>query len=275
MIWLNGRLTPPSEARIDPADRGFTLGDGLFETIRADAGRLCHLARHLARLRAGAAVLGLAVPYDDPTLGAAMAAVLAGAGLADGALRLTLTRGPGARGLAVPARPVPTVLITAGPLPAAGPVRAVIAQGTRRNAFSPLAALKSLNALDSILAREEAVRCGADDALLVNTEGRLAEASAANLFLLIDGRLLTPPVSDGALAGIRRGLILETAGAAGLVAAECSLTPADIARAEAGVLTTSLAVRALLGVGGRSFEPARVERLAATLSAIPPLSSAG
>lgn len=246
-VWLNGRLLSADEARIDPTDRGFTLGDGLFETIRVAGGRALHLDRHLARLEASAAVLDLPPPYPSDALAAAVAALVAARGVADGVVRLTLTRGSGARGVLPPAEPHPTVLITLAPAgPPAGPVEAVIARGTRRNEHSPLSRLKTLNYLDAILARQEAARSGAGEALLLNTAGRLAEASVANLFIVKDGRLLTPPVSEGALPGIRRALILENRGAE-----ERPVSPDDLAAADEAFLSNSLGLRPLLAVDGR------------------------
>src|ERR1700727_1295293 len=99
-LWLNGALVPASVARIDPADRGLTLGDGLFETLRAQGGLPCHAALHLARLRKGAGVLGIDVPLDDARIVAAFGEVLAANGLSEAVLRLTLTRGVGPRGIA-------------------------------------------------------------------------------------------------------------------------------------------------------------------------------
>ncbi|WP_029009652.1 aminotransferase class IV [Azospirillum halopraeferens] len=246
-VWLNGRLMAAAEARIDPADRGFTLGDGLFETLRVAGGRVCHGDRHLARLSAGARVLDLPVPYGPDALAAAMAALIAARGLEDGVLRLTLSRGTGARGVPPPPDPHPTVLITAAPLPPpGGPMRAVIATVTRRNEHSPLSRLKTLNYLDSVLARQEAARRGADEALLLNTAGRLAESSVANLFVVLEGRTVTPPVADGALPGIRRALLLERGHAE-----ERSLTPDDLARAGEAFLANSLGLRPLVAVDGR------------------------
>ncbi|WP_284198602.1 aminotransferase class IV, partial [Azospirillum oryzae] len=112
-IWLNGRLMPAEEARIDPADRGFTLGDGLFETIRIKDGALRHLPRHLDRLGAGSALLRLPLPHDSVELTGAMAALIEATGVADGVLRLTLSRGTGARGVLPPADARPTLLMTA------------------------------------------------------------------------------------------------------------------------------------------------------------------
>ena len=245
-IWLNGRLLPAAEARIDPADRGFTLGDGLFETIRIKDGATRHLPRHLDRLAAGAALLRLPLPYDFPALSQAMAALIAATGTKDGVLRLTLSRGTGARGVLPPADARPTAMMTAAPAAhMTAPAAAVIARGPRRNEHSPLSRLKSLNYLDSILARQEAAERGADEALLLNGAGRLAESSVANLFLSVGGRLLTPPVADGALPGIRRALILERHGAV-----EAPLTPDDLARADEAILTNSLGLRPLLSVDG-------------------------
>ncbi|PWC94851.1 2-keto-4-methylthiobutyrate aminotransferase [Azospirillum sp. TSO5] len=246
-IWLNGRLMPAADARIDPADRGFTLGDGLFETIRIKDGAPRHLPRHLDRLGAGAALLRLPLPYDAADLIGAMTALIEAVGLTDGVVRLTLSRGTGARGVLPPADARPTLLMTAAPAAhMTSPVAAIIAGCTRRNEHSPLSRLKSLNYLDSILARQEAAERGADEALLLNGAGRLAESSVANLFLSIGGRLLTPTVADGALPGIRRALILERHGAE-----ETPLTPDDLARADEVILTNSLGLRPLVAVDGR------------------------
>ncbi len=245
MLWLDGRLVEREDARIDPADRGFTLGDGLFETIRAEAGCAAYLDRHLKRLKEGAQVLGIPLSWPDAAIEAALTALLAAEGLREAALRLTLTRGPGPRGIVPPAEPHPTLMITAGPLPPpAGPARLVIATVTRRNEMSPLARLKTLNFLDNILARREAAERGADDAILLNTAGRVAEATAANLFVLKDGVWVTPPVEDGALPGIARGRLLEQG------AVEASLEPADLARAAAAFLSNSLGLRPVAAIDG-------------------------
>ncbi len=113
LIHLNGALVSAAEARVDPADRGLALGDGLFETIRVRDGRPLRLAAHCARLRAGADVLDLPVPVSDEALGRALEETLKANAVTDGVLRLTLTRGPGPRGLLPPPQPRPTVLITA------------------------------------------------------------------------------------------------------------------------------------------------------------------
>ncbi len=247
--WLNGALLA-SGAAIDPDDRGFTLGDGLFETVRVDDGQPAQLHRHLHRLRAGAAMLGIPMPWDDDALGAALAATIAANAVRNGSARLTLSRGPAPRGMRFPQPARPTGLITAtGTMSAsAGPVHAVLCTTTRRNEWSPLSRIKSLNYLDGVLARLEADRCGAGDALLLNTRGVLAEASAANLLVLSGGRLLTPPVADGALPGIRRGLLIERCGVA-----EASLPPEVLLRAEAVFLSSSLGLRGVASLDGRAL----------------------
>ena len=243
-VWLDGRLQGGAEARISPADRGFTLADGVFETIRIREGRPAHLARHLRRLRGAAARLGIAVPATDDALAGALAATCVANGVAEGSARLTLTRGPAPRGLAPPEHAVPTLLVAAANgAPPGHALDAVVAQSTRRNEFSPLSAIKSLNYGDSLLARQEAVDRGADEAVLLNTAGRLCECAAANLVALRDGRLLTPPVADGALPGIMRGLLIERCGVA-----EAPLDPGQ--PLDALFATSSLGVRAIARLDG-------------------------
>ncbi len=247
LIHLNGALVSAAEARVDPADRGLALGDGLFETIRARDGRPLRLAAHCARLRAGADVLDLPVPVSDEALGRALEETLEANAVTDGVLRLTLTRGPGPRGLLPPPQPPPTLLITAAAAEASSPrpVRAVIATTTRRNEHSPLSRCKCINYLDNILARQEAERRGAEDALLLNTAGRLAGTTIANLFLVIDGAVVTPPVAEGALPGVMRGEVLAVAGAE-----ERSLKPEDLASASEAFVTNCLGIRPVVSVDG-------------------------
>ncbi len=246
-VHFNGRLMDATEARVDPTDRGLTLGDGLFETIAVRGAAPARLDAHLARLRDGARVIGLDVPASDQALADALSEVVEANHMVEGSLRLTLTRGPAPRGL-VPAGPAaPSLLITGSPgdSTAPDPVTAVIATRTRRNEHSPLARIKSLNFLDGVVAAREAAEKGADDALLLNTRGTLAEATAANLFLVVDGRAVTPPVDDGALPGIMRADVIRDLGAA-----ENTLGPADLAQASEAFLTNALGIRALIAVDG-------------------------
>ncbi len=206
-VWWNGTIVdkPP----VDVADRGLTLGDGLFETVAVMEGKPCFMDRHLKRLRAGCALLAMPPIPGDDELEQAILQVLAARGLREAAVRITLTRGPAARGVLPPAATAPTLVIAAEPRAAAGPVEAIVATVTRRNEHSPLSRVKSTNYLDNILARQEAAAKGANEALLLNTAGRIAEASTANLFACIGGVLCTPPLEDGALPGVMRALVME------------------------------------------------------------------
>ena len=245
-VSLNGVITEVDAARIDPRDRGLTLGDGVFETIAVRRGKAPKLAAHLARMRNGLATIGLALAIDDMTLGGWMANLLMDAGMADAALRLTVTRGLGARGIVPPASGHPTVMITVSPLsPPGGPARVIIATGTRRNEHSPTSRIKSLGYLDNIIARQEASDRAADDALMLNTAGHLACATVGNVFLLIDGGLLTPPVTDGALPGIARADVIALT-----KAEERTITHEMMERAAEAFITNALGLRPIIAING-------------------------
>ena len=247
LLWVNGKLLPVGQAALDPRDRGFTLGDGLFETMRARGGAVLRIERHLSRLWAGAAVLGLSPLPKDEELADAIARTLAANELAEAAVRLTVSRGvPERRGLLPEPEPRPSVVVHAEPFAGypdelyARGVRAVIS-GIPRNERSPLSRIKSLNYLGNVLARREAEARGADDALLLNTAGDLACASAANLFLLLDGTLVTPSVTSGTLPGtVRELLTSELAPRVGLEVVERTVRPQELRAAEEAFLTNAL-----------------------------------
>lgn len=263
-LWVDGRLAPLAGPHLDARDRGFTLGDGLFETIRVlDAAPLV-LDLHLARLRAGAGALAFPLPWGEDELRAAVAAALAAAPAA-GAIRLSVSRGvPAVRGLLPDPRARPTLVVHAQPfggypveLYARG-MRVVVAS-IRRNETSPQSRAKTLGYLDNVLARQEAAAAGADEALLLDSTGALAGASAANAILVVEGALLTPRLADGALPGTRRRLLLEAvAPRLGLPAAERRLTPEDLeAAAEVFLTSALLGAMPLVAVNGRPIGDGR------------------
>ncbi|BDG60458.1 aminotransferase class IV [Caldinitratiruptor microaerophilus] len=219
-------------------DRGLLLGDGLFETARIYAGRVPLLERHLQRLREGAAVLGIPVPRG---IEEAALRTVAACAVRDGVLRVTLTRGPGPRGLDLPPEPAPTLLVQVEPFAgrAPEPLRAALVS-LRRDSRSPLTRLKTTSSLASVLARAEARAAGAGEALLLNTDGFVAEGAATNLFWVRDGVLRTPATAAGCLPGIARGLVLELARALGLPVAEGLFPPDDLAAADEAFLTSAL-----------------------------------
>lgn len=244
-LWLNGTLLEESEARISPSDRGLLLGDGLFETMAAQGGMVPFLGRHFARLCHGASVLRLPVRFTLIDLAIAVQELLTANDLSSAAIRLTLTRGPGPRGLLPADQSSPTLMLTASRMPAEnGPVR-LITSSIRRDCSSVLSAIKSLNYLPNVLARLEASEAGADDALLLNHAGRLAEASASNVFVRLKGQWVTPPVTEGALPGIRRALLLE----AGRVQEAC-VSVSDLQDAEALCLGNALSLRHVASLDG-------------------------
>lgn len=246
-------------------DRGLTLGDGLFETVLAEGGRLVDLAAHLDRMIAGCAALGLPAP-DRASAEALMRDALREAGLdaARAAVRLTLTAGSGGRGLDRPAAPTTRLFATAAAAPKPeGPVRLVTSK-LRRNADSPTSRWKTLSYLDNVLARREAQAAGADEALMLNTHGEVTCAAAANVFWVKEGRLYTPALACGVLAGVMRQHILARAERLSLDAIEVVESVGALAVADAAFITNSLiGVRWVGELDGRRFAPSPlVEALA-------------
>ncbi|WP_159715517.1 aminotransferase class IV [Geminicoccus flavidas] len=247
-LWQDGRLRPAQEACIDPADRGLLLGDGLFETMRASGGRVPLLHLHTARLAASAGALGIPLPCDLAGLELAISDLLARTGLADAAVRLTLTRGAGPRGLLPPEPCRPMLLLRAFPSSGSAPAPAqAVTAAIPRNERSPLSRIKSLGCLDQILCLRAALASSANEAILLNTRGDLACATSANLFLVKDGTLVTPDIGSGVLPGITRARLM-----AALPAQERPLRRDELLAADEAFLTNCLiGVRPLLSLDGQ------------------------
>ena len=246
-------------------DRGLLLGDGLFETVLADHGRLALFDEHVARLVGGCATIGLPPPAPAK-LRAAAAAALTKAGLTDqrAAVRLSWTAGSGGRGLDRPPEMTPRLLAQAAPAPAPAQPLILATVPIRRNETSPASRLKTLAYLDNVLARRAARERGADDAVMLNTVGDVACAAAANLFWVDGGRLFTPSLACGVLAGTVRAVVLATAAGLGVEVVETRAPAQALASAEAIFATNSLiGVRAVAALDGARFAThAMVERLA-------------
>jgi branched-chain amino acid aminotransferase len=264
MSFLIHRLSEPAGPdgpRIGAMDRGFQLGDGVFDTLTAVNGTPLALDHHVARLIRAAATIG--IPTTATAIEAAIAAVVTELAGRDAIIRTTLTRGQGTRGLWPAEPPRPTLLVTAqpwSPALAGQPARLALAS-TPRNERSPLSRLKSLAYLDNILAAREASAEGADDALILNLKGHVASTTIANIFALKDGRLLTPPTQDGCLDGIMRGLVLDNVAAFGLMAVETSLRLADLLAADAVFATNSVRfLRPITAIGGQTLAQSPVVR---------------
>lgn len=241
-LHLNGRLLQEEDARISPFDRGFLLGDAVFETMRAYDGRVHALDAHLARLRRSCQLTR--IPFPDG-LPAAIAEVLRANGLASAGVRVTLTRGPGGRGASPEGAGPPTVLVTAMPVPHRPETyEKGIRLATARRRRIPAAALdpgvKSTNYLVHVLARMDAEDAGADDALFVDDEGLVVEATQANVFALLGDALVTPPLASGCLPGVTRAEVLALAAEAGLRAEERALPVEALREADEVFLTGSM-----------------------------------
>lgn len=253
-LWLNGAVLPAEQARVAALDHGITVGDGVFETMKVIGGRPFALGRHLRRLRRSAAALDLTVPLDDRQLASAVEEAVAaverdvasGQRPVAGRVRITVTGGPGPLGsdrFEVPA----TVLVAASPAPPWPLTTAVATVPWVRNERGALAGVKSTSYAENVKALTVAHRAGASEAIFANTVGALCEGTGSNVFVVIDGRLLTPTLASGCLAGITRELLLEM-----VEATETDgLRLGDLALAEEAFLTSSTRdVQAIANVDG-------------------------
>jgi branched-chain amino acid aminotransferase len=251
--FLDGRIVDQSSAGITLSDRGFTLGDGVFETFRVRGGAVVDVQAHLERLTAALDTLAFPPMGRDRDLARSLDETREANGMDEGVLRLTVTRGRGVRGLAPSPDAVPTFCITAAGLPSRpDSFTAVIATQTRRNEFSPLSRIKSLGYLDNIIALGEANERGTDDAVLLNGKGNAVCFTTANLIARFGSDMVTPQVSDGVLPGTVRRRLLER-----LTILEKSLTPADLERADEVVSTNCLGVRRVNVLDGRTLPQGR------------------
>jgi branched-chain amino acid aminotransferase len=244
IVYVDGALLPLSEARLSPLDYGFLYGYGLFETMRAYAGRVFRLEEHLRRLRWSAEYLGIGAPLVEE-LASAVYATLEANRLSNARVRMTLSAGPG--------EPVPdlssckeaTLLVTAREYAPYGDetyqtgFKAVVS-GIRRNSGTPVSSLKSLSYIDNLLARREAAAAGANEAILLNERGLVSEGSTSNLFLVSGGSLSTPAPESGLLPGITRSVVLEQAGQAGIQTFERAVSLDDLLQAEEVFCTSSV-----------------------------------
>ena len=257
-VWVEGRVLPADAMHLSAFDRGFQLGDGIFETLRVRADRPTELAEHLARLRRSADGLGIALPGGlDAMIAGGIADLLAAEDLdgptGDASIRITVSRGAfHGRGLLPPDEAVTaTIAIQAWPVvaPAADHLARglhLVASSVRRDPSNPLATLKTTSRADYVYARLEARRAGADDALFLTVDDRLSEGTTANIFLVrhgIDGveELATPSLDCAILPGTTRSWLLDWASRVGLRPVEAHLTVDALAAADEAFLCSSVA----------------------------------
>jgi branched-chain amino acid aminotransferase len=275
-IWLNGKLVPAEQAVVSVYDHGLLYGDGVFEGIRCYNGRVFKMATHLTRLEQSAKAIRLRLPYSADELAAAIRQTLEANGQTDGYIRLCVTRGTGTLGL----NPfvcehasafIIADAITLYPAELYENGLAVITSSVMRNhpaALSPR--IKSMNYLNNILAKIEAIDAGVLEAVMLNAQGYVAECTGDNIFIVrreagMDRpHLVTPPLHAGALEGVTRNAVIELAGKAGYAVVQADLTKHDLYTAQEMFLTgTAAEVIPVTKVDGREIadgKPGRITR---------------
>jgi branched-chain amino acid aminotransferase len=243
-VYVNGTISDAAHASVPVFDHGFLYGDGIYETLRTYQREPFLFEEHMHRLRQSASLLGLDVPWSDADLLARMRqTVAAHAGIDEAYIRVLVTRGVGDLSYNPAATPTPTLVIIVKPFP--GQPERTFTQGirvalvsVRRNhpqALNPL--IKSNNLLNNAMAMQEALRRGAEEALMQNQAGELAECSQSNFFIVRGGAVMTPPLACGLLPGITRQFVLALARDLGFPAHETRLTPADLPTADEAFIT--------------------------------------
>ena len=243
---IDGNVVPAEEARVSALDNGFTFGDSVYETLRTYGGRPFHLDRHLRRLRNSASRIAVPIPLGDDVLGRRLDDLLARAANPESYIRMIVTRGVGDISYHFDRVKGPTVVMAVRPYEALSKGQyaegvPVVVVGIRRNHPDSLdPAIKSCNLLNNILAVREAQARGADEAILLNHRGEVAEGASSNLFIVKDGGVVTPPLDAGILPGITRDVILEMGPSWGLAMREQTLRIPDLLGADEAFITSTL-----------------------------------
>ena len=242
LVFLNGQFLPEAQAVVPASDRGFLLGDGLFETMRVVRGRPFRFAQHLERLARGAEFLKIKCPFTAQELEKSAGQLIEQNKMPDAILRLTLTRGPGGRGYAPNGEGKPTVVMTSHPAPPLENPAGwnLITSSFRIPVADPLAAFKTTSKILHVMARAEAAEQGADEALLLNTNGEAAETAGGNLFWVHDDTICTVPAGQGILPGVTRAVVLEICQTLGLQTGERAIKPAALKNSGGLFITQSV-----------------------------------
>jgi aminodeoxychorismate lyase len=242
-VFLNGKFVPETEAVVPLNDRGFLLGDGLFETARVAGGMPFRFAQHLERLTRGADFLKIKLLFTPKEIQKFAGQLIEKNNLPEAVLRLTLTRGAGTRGYSIKGADQPTLAMTLHQLPATNPDEPVqwslITSAHKIPAGDALASFKTTSKILNVLARAEAEEQGADEALLLNTNGEVAETAGGNIFWVYQDKICTVPTGRGVLPGITRAVVLEICQSLGFQTNKCVVKPEQLRRAEGIFITQS------------------------------------
>ncbi|HUF24585.1 MAG TPA: aminotransferase class IV [Vicinamibacterales bacterium] len=265
VVYVNGRITDAAGAVIPVFDHGFLYGEGVYETLRTYGGEPFLFDAHMRRLRRSGSMIHLEVPgTDDEMMERIRETMAAEPGLKEAYIRILVTRGVGELTYNLAATPTPSIVIIVKPFPE--PPAAHFTDGialalvsVRRNHPSALnPRIKSNNLLNNALAMQEALRQGAEEALMLNQQDEIAECSQSNFFIVKDGGVLTPPLTAGLLPGITREFVLDVAHEAGVPSEERTLTTADMWAADEAFITgTTREITPVVKVDGRPFGDGR------------------
>ena len=271
-IYIDGKYCDEKNAKVSVFDHGLLYGDGVFEGIRAYHGRVFKLKEHIDRLFCSAKAILLTIPMSHAEVMRVVVETCRRNRIQDGYVRLVVTRGPGGLGLNPYKCKVSSVIVIADRIQLYPPElykrgMDIITVPTTRNLHSALnPAIKSLNYLNNILAKIEAINCGCEEAIMLNAEGFVAECTGDNLFIVKDSQLFTPPLSAGALYGITRRVVMELASEAGLAVSEANLTRYDLFNADECFLTgTGAELIPVVKIDGRVIGTGRPAPVTKTL----------
>jgi branched-chain amino acid aminotransferase len=265
VIYIDGDFLPKSEAKISVFDHGFLYGDGVFEGIRAYHGKVFRLDQHIARLYDSAKAIGLSIPATPQEISEIVVESCRRNGIANGYIRLVVSRGVGDLGLNPYLCPKASIVCIAATIQLYSPELYlkgldIVTVPTPRNhpeALNPR--IKSLNYLNNIMAKMEAIRAGVQEALMLNLQGYVAECTGDNIFVWRDQRLLTPPATENALEGITRNAVIELARRKGLDVREERMSRFDVYTADEMFLTgTGAELIPVVKVDGREIGPGAV-----------------
>jgi branched-chain amino acid aminotransferase len=233
-LWMNGELfADPTTARVSPIDHGLIVGDGVFEALKVTPVGAFAVRRHLDRLSRSARALGLPDP-DHDVIRSGIEATIAGRRWTDGKIRITYTGGRGPLGSHAAYGP-PTIIVAAEPRRVSRPISEVVTAPWTRNTNGPMTGVKTTSYADNVRALAFADRYDATESIFVNTEGNICEGTGSNIFLVIGGEVITPPLTAGPLAGITRQLLVEWADVT-----ERDITPQEAHAADEVFITSSL-----------------------------------